>query len=184
MKSRSLDGSQFQYRYAVVEVTRPRPTFQSRLTDAAAEILVGLPARVGIRQTIERVVARRRVVEIRDDLRPLPIGRTERRRHTCNHLRIPFRALPRVIHRHVDGNRFRRRHEQLASETQLFSVFVSACVVRVVDEPVTPAAGERDTSGYLVTQRTRERGLGLDEVVAAICQLDVRLAARTWADDW
>src|SRR4030095_5736280 len=33
MKSRSFDGSQFQYRNAVVEVTRPGPTVQSTLTD-------------------------------------------------------------------------------------------------------------------------------------------------------
>ena len=33
MKSRSFDGFQFQYRYALVEVTCPFPSFHSALTE-------------------------------------------------------------------------------------------------------------------------------------------------------
>ncbi len=52
-------------------------------------------------------------------------------------------------------------------------MLVFSCVARVVDEAVAASAREREAPGDLAAERTGDRGLGLEEVVAAVTHLDV-----------
>ena len=142
----------------------------------AAHVLIGLPAGVGVGDAIERVVAGRRVAEVGNDLRPLAIRRPQCRRHAGDDLRVALRTLSRVIDADVHDHRLRRHREQLSADADVVQGVGLTLGRRVVDESVAARARERHTPGDLAAQRTGDRRLGLEEVVAAVADFDVAFA--------
>ena len=123
----------------------PVPYRRSIVNDAAAEVLIGLPGRVGIRHAIERIEARRRISEIGRNLRILPISRRHRRcKASDQDLRLARWPLTCVVVRQADPRLLRRSEQHLPANAEIVSPFTSSPVttLRIVPSRVVP---ENDT---------------------------------------
>ena len=150
----------------------------------AAHLVAGLPRRVVIDEAVERIAARRLVAEVGDDRLELPVRRALRRHGAGEHLRVALRLLIRVVEHERDVHALVRRHEQLRAQADVVEVVDLFLRRDVVEHPVALRARQRHAAGHLVAERTRDRALGLHEVVVAVAELEVvfggeaRLARR------
>ena len=179
MKSRSFDG--FQSPVAPRRGGGQTAAAQSEIEveGRAAEVLIRAQRRVHVGDAVERVVAGHRVTEVRGNLRPLAVGRAQRRRHTGHHLRVALRPLARVIDSRRDDHLLARREQQGAADAGVVEVVHLAAGLDVGDGAPTLRARERQAAGELLAEeRTRDRGLGLHEVEAAVVHFEVALGAE------
>ena len=140
----------------------------------AAEILVRAQRRVDVGDAIEGVEARRRVAEVRRNLRVLAVRRAQRRRDAGDHLRValrPLTACSRPDHRIAtlsDGA------NSSCPRTPALSRSLTCCPVLVLKtRAVALRAGERQASGDLAAERAGDRRLRLHEAEIADVQLEV-----------
>ena len=94
---------------------------------STTEVLIRLPARIRVREPVERVEARWCVSEVGRDLRVLAIGRAQRRRNSRNDLRS-LRPLPRRSTAALMATLFDGTIRTCPLKPRLFRVLVSACV--------------------------------------------------------